>query len=102
MGLERKTLPMDSDEMAEALRQSHCDRKTQGHKCQGVVTISRGKLNLDCQLCGQDCHTLENSTALVQEVRELCTIMGVDYDKLESEKRWELLVAVLDLATNGI
>ena len=95
-------LPLQSDEMAEAMRQSHCIRKTQSHKCVGVMTVSRGRLNLDCELCGQDSHCLENTNALVQEAKELCQILGVDYDKLAWDKRRELLIAVLDLASHGL
>lgn len=98
----RTPLDLKSDELAEAMRQSHCDRKTQAHKCVGVMTVSRGQLCLNCELCGDDRHTLENTSALVREAKELCIIMGVDYDALEWQKRRELLLAILDLATHGI
>jgi hypothetical protein len=93
---------MESDEMAEALRVSHCDRKRQNHKCQGVVTIAPGQLRLDCKLCGEDRHTLDETMVLVREAREICDIVGVNYDALDAQKRRELLLAVLDLAQNGL
>ena len=95
-------LPLNSDQLAEAMRQSHCDRKTQSHKCLGVLTVAPGQMQLNCKLCGEDRHTLENVNVLVQEAKELCQIMGVDYDKMTWVKRRELLLAILDLATHGI
>ncbi len=95
-------LPLNTEVMAEAMRQSHCDRKMQSHKCQGVMTIGHGVLKLDCILCGGDSRSLENASRLVQEAKDLCRVVGVDYDKLEWSKRNELLIAVLDLMSNGV
>lgn len=36
----------------QALLESHCERKGEGHRCAGVITIRDGKIDLACVLCG--------------------------------------------------
>ena len=40
-------------EMAQALRKTHCDRKGHEHECVGELTVKRGEVCLNCQLCGE-------------------------------------------------
>ena len=57
---------MHHDIEAEALRQSHCERKEQPHKCVGVVKISQQGMALDCRICGYTTETLEGVSCIIE------------------------------------
>lgn len=82
---------------AEAVRQSHCDRKHMAHLCQGVVTISQQGLQLDCRICGVNTETLEGISSLLETARGLCRIVGVTYESLTQQQRRELLLECVSM-----
>lgn len=97
-----KKIPLDSAELAESIRQSHCDRKHIPHKCIGVMTVTNTCLSLDCEICGQETEFLEGISAIVERARAICMMVGANYDGLTANQKRELLLEVLALAKDGL
>lgn len=82
--------------MAEALRQSHCNRAGEAHKCVGKTIITSKGVDLECQLCGQgDDHWLSrHGRAAMERAARLTRAAGLDWDALAPERQlavlWEL------------
>lgn len=70
--------------IAQALRESHCDRKGEEHSCVGTVTIKRGEMCLNCPLCGSDeGPPLGWSSATAAALRCIFSTAGINWDSLD-------------------
>lgn len=95
-------ISLNSLDLAEEMRQSHCDRKQMAHKCVGVMTIKPGVVCLDCEICGMDTKYMEESSALLERARAICRITGTDYDGLSNDQKRQLLLEITALAFQGL
>lgn len=74
-------------EMAMALRRSHCDRKGKEHECVGEVTIKRGCVYTDCQLCGKGQQFPGWDSRVADMLRVVFNSAGIDWDRLELDAK---------------
>jgi hypothetical protein len=74
-------------EMAMALRRSHCDRKGNEHECVGTVTIKRGCVALDCQLCGSAESIPGYDNRIADKLRVIFDAGGMDWESLAMDVR---------------
>lgn len=74
-------------DMAQMLRQSHCDRKDRPHDCVGTTTISKGKVCLDCPLCGKGEEIPDWSYRLNILLGPVFTAAGINWDSLGTDAK---------------
>lgn len=74
-------------EMSQALLRSHCDRKGHEHECVGEVTVKRGKVCLNCQLCGSGDQIPGWCSSTDEYCRRLFAAAGIDWDSIDFEAR---------------
>lgn len=74
-------------EMAQALRRSHCNRAGHEHECVGEMTIARGKVCLNCALCGPAEHIPGWCSATDNVLRAVFSAAGINWDCLTLEDR---------------
>ncbi len=90
---------MESNEIAQALRRSHCGHSesgTPGHKCAGVCKITPAGVELDCPLCGED-KVASHPASLKAKKRAAAIInaAGVRWDSLSIDAQNDVLDELL-------
>ncbi len=80
-------------EIAQAMRQSHCDRRDNPHECVGEMTIKRGEICLNCKLCGkgEEIPGWNHSTAKLLE--KVFSAAGVSWSSLDMEAKRSAVIA---------
>ena len=73
--------------MAQALREHHCDRKGEGHKCVGEVTIRAGEVCTSCTLCGSGEHWPGWDPQVAQKLEWILEEVGIRWSSLNVEKQ---------------
>lgn len=71
--------------IAQAIRDSHCDRKGADHQCVGEVTIKRGEVCLNCPLCGKGEQIPHWNDRHAKALRRIFDAAGIDWRCLEFE-----------------
>lgn len=80
-------------EIAQALRNSHCDRKQdKDHVCVGEMTIKRGEICLNCQLCGKGEEIPGWNHAAAESVKAIFQAAGFDWDSLNMEAKRQSVI----------
>lgn len=79
--------------IAQALRQSHCDRKGQEHECVGSVSIERGKVNLSCALCGKGESIPGWSTYTAVKLSLIFRAAGISWENLTLDAQVSAIAA---------
>lgn len=74
-------------DMAQMLRQSHCERKDRPHDCVGTTIISKGKVCLDCPLCGKGEDIPGWRTFTANRLDMIFRAAGVKWDSLNIESQ---------------
>lgn len=89
-------------EMAQLLRKSHCDRKSEGgaHDCVGEMTVKRGQIDLSCQLCGKGDCIPGWSTINSLRVESIFRAAGVSWGSLNIEAQVAAIRAYEKSKTN--
>ena len=81
------TKQVETFDIAQALRRSHCDRREQAHECVGEVTIKRGEICLNCPLCGKGEEIPGWSFEAAEKLRPIFAAAGINWDSLDFEAK---------------
>lgn len=89
--------PSALENMAQAVRVSHCSRPDKEHACVGVCTISAKGVELDCKLCGTDSQPLISEYVLRRDGKRAAAILesaGLDFERLSAETQLDVIKAI--------
>lgn len=87
--------------MAQFLRQSHCDKAGEpGHEFVGQVTIKRGEVCLNCQLCGDGQQVPGWSSYAAERLAKIFGAAGIRWDALDMSSKLAAINAANELGAH--
>jgi hypothetical protein len=78
------------EDLAQGLRKAHCSRgDNELHDCVGKVTITSGRVDLECTKCGNGHEIIAPSETLPQTrlAKRVLAAVGLDWDALTPERK---------------
>lgn len=80
-------------ELAQTLRENHCDRKEESHKCVGSMTVACGKIELNCHLCGQGSEIPGWTALTAMKLESIFNAAGISWESLSLPTQIEAIKA---------
>ena len=89
---------MMANEVEQAIRRSHCDRKGHEHECVGTCTIGPSGVTLECPLCGTGDVSFGPreyvDSKFIEQAKWICEDMGIAWSSLATEFQVRLVERV--------